>query len=52
MHILCNHYGNQINDVYKGDSTPAEAIISMLEQEVEFKDFFCTFDEVVKELND
>ena len=24
----------------------------MLEQEVEFQDFFCTFDEVVKELND
>ena len=24
----------------------------MLEQEVEFQDFFCTFDEVVKELSD
>ena len=24
----------------------------MLEQEIEFQDFFCTFDEVVKELND
>ena len=52
MHILCNHYGNQINDVYQGDSYPAEAIISTLEQEVGFQDFFCTFDEVVKELND
>ena len=52
MHILCNHYGDQINDIYQGDSTPAEAIISTLEQEVEFLDFFCTFDEVVKELND
>ena len=52
MHILCNHYGNQINNVYQGDSTPAEAIISMLEQEVGFQDFFCTFDKVVKELND
>ena len=41
-----------INDVYQGDLTPAEAIISTLEQEVEFQDFFCTFDEVVKELND
>ena len=30
MHILCNHYGDQINDIYQGDSTPAEAIISML----------------------
>ena len=52
MHNLYNHYGDQINDVYQGDSTPAEAIISTLEQEVEFQDFFCTFDEVVKELND
>ena len=52
MHILCNHYGNQISDVYEGDSTPAEAITSTLEQEAEFQDFFCTFDEVVKELND
>ena len=52
MHILCNHNGDQINDVYQDDSTPAEAIISTLEQEVEFQDFFCTFDEVVKELND
>ena len=52
MHILCNHYGDKINDVYQGDSTPAEAIISTLEQEVEFQDFFCTFHEVVKELND
>ena len=52
MHILCDHYGDQINNIYQGDSTPAEAIISMLEQEVEFQDFFCTFDEVVKELND
>ena len=52
MHILCNHYGDKINDVYQGDSTPAEAIISTLEQEVEFQDFFCTFDEVAKELND
>ena len=24
----------------------------MLEQEVEFQDFFCAFDEVVQELND
>ena len=52
MRIICNHYGNQINDVYEGDSTPAEAITSMLEQEVEFQDFFCIFDEVVKELNE
>ena len=33
MSILCNHYRNQINDVYQGDSTPAETIISTLEQE-------------------
>ena len=52
MNILCNYYGNQINDVYQGDSTPAEAIISTLEQETEFQDFFCTFNEVIKELND
>ena len=52
MHILCNHYGNQINNIYQGDSTPAEAIILLLEQEVEFQDFFCIFGEVVKELND
>ena len=51
MHNLCNHYGDQINDVYQGDSTSAEAIISTLEQKVEFQDFICTFDEVVKELN-
>ena len=48
MHILCNHYGDQISNVYQGDSTPAEAIMSMLEQEVEFQDFFCTFDELSK----
>ena len=52
MQILSSHYGDQIKDVYQGDSTPAEAIISTLEQEFEFQDFFCTFDEVVKELND
>ena len=52
MHIFCNHYGNQISDVYQGDSTPVEALISTLEQEVEFQDFFCTFNEVNKELND
>ena len=54
MHILCDHYGDQINNVYQGESTPAEAIISMLEQEVEFQYFFffCIFDEVVKKLND
>ena len=52
MHILCNHYGNQINNIYQGDSSPAKAIMSLLEPGVEFQDFFCTFDEVVKELND
>ena len=52
MHIFCNHYGNQISDVYQGDSTPVEALISTLEQEVEFQDFFCTFNEVNKELDD
>ena len=52
MHIFCNHYGNQISDVYQGDSTPVQALISTLEQEVEFQDFFCTFNEVNKELND
>ena len=52
MNILSNHYGDQINNVYHGDSTTAEAIISTLEQEVEFQDLFCTFDEVFKELND
>ena len=52
MHILCNHYGDKLNNIYQGDSTPAEVIISALEQKVEFQDFFCTFDEVVKELND
>ena len=52
MNILCNYYRSQINDVYQGDSTPAEAIISMLEEEIEFQDFFCTFNEVAKELND
>ena len=40
MHILCDHYGDQINNVYQGDSTPAEAIIPMLEQEVGFQYFF------------
>ena len=44
MNVLCNHYGNQINIVYQGDSTPVEAIKSTLEQEVEFQDFFFTFD--------
>ena len=48
----CASFADQINNVYQGDSTPAEAIISTLEQEFEFQDFFCTFDEVVKELND
>ena len=32
MHILCDHYEDQINNVYQGDSTPADAIIPMLEQ--------------------
>ena len=40
MHIFCNHYRAE------------EALISTLEQEVEFQDFFCTFNEVNKELND
>ena len=52
MNVLCDHYGNQIKDVYQGDSTSAEAIISMLKQEIEFRDFICTFDELIKELND
>ena len=52
MNVICNHYENQINNVYRDDSTPAEAIISRFEQEVEFQDFFCTFEKVVKELND
>ena len=52
MSILCNHYRNQINDVYQGDSTPAETIISALEQETKLKNFCCTFDQVFKELND
>ena len=52
MNVRCNYYRNQINDVYQGDSTPAEAIISTLEEEIEFQDFFCTFNEVAKELND
>ena len=34
VNVLCNHYRNQINDIYQGDSTPAEAVISRLEQEV------------------
>ena len=38
--------------IYQGDSTPAEVVISSLKQEFEFQDFFCTFDEVIKELND
>ena len=52
MNVLCNHYGNQINNFYQGYSTPAEAIISKLEQEVEFQDLFCAFVEVAQELND
>ena len=52
MDILSSHYGDQISNIYHGDSTTAEAIISILEEEVEFQDLFCTFDEVVKELND
>ena len=54
MNVLCNHYGrNQINNFYQGNSTPAsEAIISELEQEVEFQDLFCAFVEVAQELND
>ena len=39
-------------DVYQNDSTSAVAIISMPKQEVQFQDFFQTFDEVVKELSD
>ena len=46
MNVLCNHYGNQINNIYHSDPTPAKAVISMLEQEVEFQDCFCTFDQV------
>ena len=45
--ILRKDYGNQINLVYWGDSTPAEAIILKHEQ----KEFYI-FDEVAKELND
>ena len=41
------HISGQRN-IYQGDSAPAEAIISMLDQEVEFQDFFCTFDKFVK----
>ena len=52
MSVICNHYRNQINDVYQNDSTLAVGIISTLKQEVQFQDFFRTFDEVVKELND
>ena len=26
MRILCNHYGNEMNDVYQDDSTPDEVI--------------------------
>ena len=48
INVLCNRNGNRINDVYQGDSTTSEAFISTLEQEVEFQDFFFTFDEVVK----
>ena len=50
LNVLSNHYGKQINNVYQGDSTPAEIIISVLEQEVEFQDFFSEF--FIKELND
>ena len=28
MNDLCNHYGNQINNIYQGDSAPADAIVS------------------------
>ena len=52
MNFLCNHCGNEINDAYQGDLPPAEAIRSTLKQEIEFRDFLCTFDELVKELND
>ena len=48
MNVLCNHYGNQINNLYQGDSTPEEAIILTFEKDVELQAFFCTFDEVVK----
>lgn len=26
MRILCNHCGNEINDVYQNDSTPDEVV--------------------------
>ena len=32
MNVLYNHYVNQANSIYQGDSTPAEAIISTLDQ--------------------
>ena len=51
MNILCNHYGNHINNVYQGDSTSAEVTTSTFKQEIEFQDFFCTFDEVIKRIN-
>ena len=52
MNVLCHHCRNQISNIYQGNSTPAEAIIYKLGQEVEFQDLFCTIDEIVKELND
>ena len=37
MHIISSHYGNNINDVYLGDSTPAESIIQRLDKKSNFK---------------
>ena len=50
--ILCNNHRTQNSDAYQIDSIPAVTIISTLRQEVQFQGFFCTFDGVVKELND
>ena len=50
MNIFCNNCRTQISDIYQIDSIPAVTIISVLRQEVQFQDFFCTFDGVVKEL--
>ena len=37
MHIICSHYGNNINDVYQDDSTPAESIIQRLNKKLNLK---------------
>ena len=52
LDILCDHYGVEITDVYQGDATRAESVISSIEQKVERNDFFEEFDDMIIRLNE